>query len=193
MPHAPSRRSEGVEPGRAGVVERLDRFAWLVRDRQGRLYTLRTLRPEDAPALQAAFAAQAHEDRVLRTRSALPRLPDRMALRFCTVDEAQDVGLALFPVADPGRLVGGGRVMRDGPGEARGEFAVAGASDLKGTGLGRVALETAIAAAREIGIARVWGSIERGNEAMRALARKLGLAERPDPDDRALLIAETVA
>ncbi len=182
-----------MEPGRAGVVERLDRFAWLVRDRQGRLYTLRTLKPGDAPALQTAFATQSPEDRMLRTRSASPKLPDRVALRFCTIDEAQDVGLGLFPLDDSGRLVGGGRVMRDGPGEDRGEFAVSVASHLKGAGLGRVALETAIAAAREIGIARVWGSIERGNEAMRALARKLGLAERPDPDDRALLIAETVA
>jgi acetyltransferase len=175
------------------VVERVGPFAWIVRDRSGRLYALRTLTPADAPALQAAFAAQAPKDRMLRTRSASPRLPERVALRFCTVDETRDVGLGLFPTAEPARLCGGARVMRDGAGEARGEFAVSVASDLKGEGLGRLALETAIEAARGIGIARVWGSIERGNDGMRALARRLGLVERADPDDHALVIAETPA
>jgi acetyltransferase len=181
------------ETGRAEVVERLGPFAWLLRDRQGRLYTLRTLRPEDAPALQAAFAAQAPEDRAERLRSPMARLPDRVARRFCTVDEAMDVGLGLFPTDEPGRLAGGARVMRDGPGEARGEFAVSVASHLKGSGLGRLALETAIAAAREIGITRVWGSISRRNVAMRALAKSLKMQEKSDPDDSALVIVEAAA
>lgn len=178
---------------RAGVVERLGPFAWALQDRQGRLYTLRTLTPEDAPALQAAFAAQAPEDRAQRLRSPMARLPDRVARRFCTVDEAMDVGLGLFPLDEPGRLAGGARVMRDGPGETRGEFAVSVASHLKGSGLGRLALATAIAAAREIGIMTVWGSISRKNGPMRALARSLDMLEKPDLDDAALVIAETVA
>jgi RimJ/RimL family protein N-acetyltransferase len=177
----------------AEVVERLGPFAWLLRDRQGRLYTLRTLTPEDAPALQAAFAAQAPEDRAQRLRSPMARLPDRVARRFCTVDEAMDVGLGLFPLDEPGRLVGGARVMRDGPGEPRGEFAVSVASVLKGSGLGRLALSTAIGAAREIGITRVWGSISRKNGPMRALAKSMGMQEKPDPDDSALVVAETTA
>jgi acetyltransferase len=178
---------------RAEVVERLGPFAWLLRDRQSRLYRLRTLTPDDAPALQAAFAAQAPDDRAQRLRSPMARLPDRMARRFCTVDEAMDVGLGLFPLEDPGTLAGGARVLRDGPGEPRGEFAVSVASRLKGSGLGRLALATAIGAAREIGITRVWGSISRKNGPMRALAKSMGMQEKPDPDDPALVIAETVA
>jgi GNAT superfamily N-acetyltransferase len=181
------------DKARAEVVDRLGPFAWLLRDRQGRLYTLRTLTPEDAPALQTAFAAQAPEDRTQRLRSSMARLPDRVARRFCTVDEAQDVGLGLFPTDEPGRLTGGARVMRDGPGETRGEFAVSVASHLKGSGLGRLALGTAIAAARQIGITSVWGSISRRNGPMRSLAKSMGMQEKPDPDDSALIIAELTA
>jgi acetyltransferase len=86
-------------------------------------------------------------------------------------------------------LAGGARVMRDRAGDG-GEFAVSVASGLKGRGLGRLALETAIAAAGEIGMRRVWGSISAKNAGMRALARKLGMTERRDPDDATLVIAE---
>jgi acetyltransferase len=173
----------------AGAVARLGPRLWRVTDRSGEAYALRTLTPADAPALMRAFAEQAPEDREMRTLSRMPKLPERMARAFCTVDEARDVSLALFPESDPGRLVGGARVMRDRRGEG-GEFAVSVASHLKGRGLGRLALETAIEAAAEIGIARVWGSILAKNEGMRGLARKLGMAERRDPDDATLIIAE---
>jgi acetyltransferase len=173
----------------AGSVERLGPRLWRVTDGAGRRYALRTLTLADAPALMRAFAAQSPEDREMRLLSRMTQLPERMARRFCTVDEARDVGLGLFPEDDPATLAGGSRVMRDRAGDG-GEFAVSVASDLKGRGLGRLALETAIAAAAEIGIGRVWGSISAKNEGMRALARKLGMTERRDPDDATMVIAE---
>jgi acetyltransferase len=173
----------------AGSVERLGPSLWRVTDGAGRRYALRTLTLADTPALRAAFAAQSPEDREMRLLSRMTQLPERMARRFCAVDEARDVGLGLFPEDDPGVLAGGARVMRDRAGEG-GEFAVSVASGLKGRGLGRLALETAIAAAGEIGIGRVWGSISGKNDGMRALARKLGMTERRDPDDPTMVIAE---
>lgn len=181
------------ETVRAEVLERLGPLRWRARDRQGRTYLVRTLTPEDAPALQAAFLEQDPSDRMMRLRSAMARMPDRVARKFCTIDETRDVGLGLFPEQEPGRLAGGARVMRDGDGEPRGEFAVTVASHLHGAGLGRLALDLAISTAREIGIERVWGSISRRNDAMRALARSMGMREKPDPDDAGLVIAETVA
>ena len=173
----------------AAGVERLGPRLWRTSDRTGRVYRLREIRPEDAPALQRAFAAQAPEDRKLRLLSAIPRLPDRMALRFCTVDGVRDFALVWVPEDAPDTLAGGARLMRDPDGESA-EFAVSVASGLKGHGLGRKALETVMELGAEQGIRRVWGSISTANRPMRALAKRLGMTERPDADDFSLVIAE---
>lgn len=162
---------------------------WRVTDRAGRPYTLRPIRPEDAPAMQRAFAAQDPDDRLMRVRAVLPRLPDRMARALCTVDDSRDVVLVLVPDAAPNTLAGGARVMRDRQGGG-GEYATTMVSTLKGMGLGRAVLAVALGVAAEIGIARVWGTVDRRNHAMRGLARRLGMTERPDPDDPASVITE---
>ena len=171
-------------------VERLGPRLWRTETRDGHALTLREIRPEDAPALQRAFADQAAEDRKLRLLSSIQRLPDRMALRFCTVDGVRDFALVWVPEDAPDTLAGGARLMRDAGDEARAEFAVSVASHLKGHGLGRKALETVMELGAENGVERVWGSVSRANAGMRALARKLGMTERPDPDDRSLVIVE---
>lgn len=175
-------------------VERLGPRLWRAVSRSGRVFHIRPIRPEDAPALQRAFAAQSPADRKLRLLSAITRLPDRMAVRFCTVDGVRDAALVLVADDAPGELFGGARLMRDGaPGTPEGEsaeFAVSVASSLQGEGLGRLALETVMALGAEMGIRRVWGSVSRGNAGMRALARRLGMTERPDPDDGAMVICE---
>lgn len=174
----------------AAGVERLGPRLWRVVDRAGRAYALREIRPGDAPALQRAFLEQAPEDRKLRLLSAIPKLPDRMALRFCTVDGVRDFALVLVPEDAPDTLAGGARLMRDADDPASAEFAVSLASPLKGRGLARKALETVMELGAENGIARVWGSVSRENAGMRALGRRLGMTERGDPDDRSLLIVE---
>jgi acetyltransferase len=173
----------------AAGVERLGPRLWRTEDRTGRGYRLREIRPGDAPALQRAFAAQAPEDRKLRLLSAIPRLPDRMAQRFCTVDGVRDFALVWVPEDAPEELAGGARLMRDPNGESA-EFAVSVASGLKGHGLGRKALETVMELGKENGIRRVWGSISTENRAMRALAKRLGMTERTDADDFSLVVAE---
>ena len=171
-------------------VERLGPRLWRAETRDGRGLTLREIRPGDAPALQRAFAAQAAEDRKLRLLSSIPRLPDRMAQRFCTVDGVRDFALVWIPEDAPDTLAGGARLMRDAGDETRAEFAVSVASHLKGHGLGRKALETVMELGAENGIAQVWGSVSRANAGMRALAKTLGMSERPDPDDPSLVIVE---
>lgn len=171
------------------AIARLGPRLWRVTDREGRGYSLRPIRPEDAPALIAAFDEQSPEDRRMRVRGVLRRLPERMARALCTVDPARDVALVLEPEAAPGTLAGGARVMRDREGTG-GEYAVSVASRLKGQGLGRLVLATTLAAAAETGITRVWGLVDRGNDGMRALARRLGMAERADPDDHGGVITE---
>jgi acetyltransferase len=170
-------------------IERLGPRLWRAYDRQGRGYTLRPLVPDDAQALMRAFAREAPEDRLMRLFSAMPKLPERLARRLCTVDPARDVALVFLADDAPGELAGGARVMR-GPDEASGEYAVSVASDRKGSGLGRMALEAALAVAAEMGVRRVWGTVARRNSAMRGLARRLGMTDRADPDDPTLVITE---
>jgi acetyltransferase len=170
-------------------VERLGPRLWRTRDRTGRAYTLRPLVPEDAPALMRAFLLEAPEDWLMRLLSAMPRLPERMARKLCTVDPERDVALVWVADDAPGDLAAGARLMRDATGDGA-EFAVTVASRLKGCGLGRKALETVLEVGAEMGIRRAWGMVDRGNAAMRGLARRLGMTERADPDDRTLVICE---
>jgi RimJ/RimL family protein N-acetyltransferase len=173
----------------AAGVERLGPRLWRGTDKTGRPYRLREIRPTDAPALQRAFAEQEPTDRKLRLLSAIPRLPDRLAEKFCTVDGVRDFALVWVPEDDPDTLCGGARLMRDADDESA-EFAVTVASRLKGHGLGRKALETVLELGAENGVKRVWGSISTANAPMRALARKLGMTQRPDPEEFSLVIAE---
>lgn len=166
---------------RLPAAERLGPRHWRVTDRAGRRYTLRTIRPSDAPALQRAFAAQDPADRMMRLRSAIPRLPDGMARAFCTVDESRDVCLVLVPEDAAETLAGGARVMRDRDGSS-GEYAVSIASTLKGMGLGRLLLEIALDVAAEMGMTEVWGLVARRNAGMRQLAARLGMREEPSEE-----------
>ena len=128
-------------------------------------------------------------DRQMRLRASLPRLSESMAARFCSVDHDSDVVYVLVPDSAPQSLAGGARVMRDRVGNG-GEYAVSLASTLKGMGLGRPVLATVLRKAAETGIVRVWGTVDRHNQGMRQLAARLGMTERPDPDDRGSVLTE---
>lgn len=171
----------------AAGVERLGPRLWRAFGRDGRAYILRPLQPSDAPAMQRAWENVDPDDRLMRAMRALPRIPDRLALSLCSVDEDRDVALAFTPESEPGKLVAGARLMRDPQGSA-GEYAVSVVSGLHGQGLGRKALETALELGREIGMTEAWGVVSRRNTAMRALAAKLGMTESPDPDDPGMVV-----
>lgn len=171
------------------AAERLGPRLWRAEGRDGSRYLIRPLVVGDAEALVRAYAEQNPDDRLSRLLAALPRLPLPLARKLCDVDPERDLALVLTPEDAPETLVAGARLMRDREGDGA-EFAVSVASRLQGQGLGRIALETVLDAAPEIGVRRVWGSILRSNAPMRGLARKLGMRERRDPDDRMLVIAE---
>lgn len=169
-------------------VKRIAPSRWALSGRDGRRFELRPIRPEDAPALQRAFLREDPEDVRMRLLQRMPRLPDRLARRLCECEPGLDVCLVLVDPERPEELLGGARVMRDGPGAARGEYAVSMASELKGQGLGRRVLETVLEQAEAIGVREIWGYVARDNRAMRGLARRLGMKERPDPDDRGIIV-----
>lgn len=175
-------------------VERLGPVLWRTVAPDGRTLLIRPLRRSDAPALQRAFLREDREDRRLRLLTDLPRLPLPFAERLCDCDPGRDVCLVYVAENPPpeleGELLGGARVMRDAPGSDRAEFALSMSSELKGRGLGLRIFLVALMRAREIGIRRVWAVYARENRAMRTLAERVGLAQRADPDDPALVLGE---
>ena len=158
----------------------LPRMAFAARD--GRRMSLRPIRPDDAPALQRAYARMDAGDKRARLFAPIPELTDQAARQFCTIDEEHELCLVLEAEDEPGEILGGGRLMGTPAGETA-EFAVSLRSDLKGRGLGSVLLTTLLDVAPQMGFKTVWGSILADNRAMRALAEKLGFRIGRDPDD----------
>lgn len=89
-----------------------------------------------------------------------------------------------------GEILGGARIAgaRDGNSV---EFSVSLRPEGQGLGLARQALETVLRAAKEMGYTRVWGSIHASNGPMLHLAESMSFHLRRDPDDAALMVAET--
>jgi acetyltransferase len=152
---------------------------------------LRPIRPDDAPALQRAYAKMDARDKRARLFASVPALTDQVAAQFCTIGEARELCLVLEADDQPGEILGGGRLMGEPSGRAA-EFAISLRSDLKGRGLGRVLLTTLLDLAPTMGFEVIRGSILADNAAMLALAEKLGFHVRRDPDDSSLVKAELV-
>jgi acetyltransferase len=153
---------------------------------------LRPIRPDDATALQRAFARMDLRDRRARLFAPVSELTDQAAQEFCTIDESCELCLVLESDDGPGEILGGCRLMGDRSGETA-EFAVSLRSDLKGQGLGHALLKVLLDHAAQMGFQMVWGSILSDNTAMRALAEDFGFRITRDPDDAALLKAERAA
>lgn len=159
-----------------------------ITDRDGRRYRLRPIRPDDAAALQRAYARMDLRDRRARLFAPIPALSDAFAQQFCTIDETREFCFVLESDDEPGELLGGCRLMGSADGES-GEFSVSLRSDLKGRGLGRRLMEVLVDEAEARGVATVYGTVLAENAAMLALARELGFRTARDPDDFQLIQA----
>jgi L-amino acid N-acyltransferase YncA len=148
---------------------------------------LRPVCPDDAPALQRAYARMTPSDKHARLFATIPELTDEAARRFCTTGE-NELCLVLESEDEPGEILGGGRLMAD-PKGASAEFAVSLRSDQKGMGLGRALLTNLLELAPAMGVDYVWGSILASNAPMRGLAQRLGFEIQRDPDDFRLVKA----
>jgi acetyltransferase len=150
----------------------------------GREYTLRPIRPEDAPMLQAMMEKVTPEDSRLRFFSPLRELPPMMAARLCQIDYDREMALvALEPCAQDGQAVAGVVRITADPDNDRAEYAVLVRSDLKGIGLGWKLMKRILAIAKARGIGEVYGHVLRDNATMISMARELGFTIDALPDD----------
>jgi acetyltransferase len=153
----------------------------------GRALTLRPIRPEDEPALQAFVLRQSPEDRRLRFFLQVKELNHQIAARLTQIDYDREMAFVLIdPHAGPA-ILGIMSIFAD-PEGARAEYAGAVRSDLKGQGLGRLLLEEIVECCQRRGIREIWGEVLRENAPMLGLARKLGFLIKMDRDDPSVMI-----
>ncbi|MGE0723462.1 MAG: GNAT family N-acetyltransferase, partial [Alphaproteobacteria bacterium] len=146
---------------------------------------LRPIRPEDAPALEAAVDRMTPEDIRMRFFAPMRKLPETMLARLTQIDYDREMAIVAFR-KDTREGMGVVRLLADPDGQ-RAEFAIAVVSDAKGRGLGYLLMQRIVSYARGRGIKQIVGDVLRENQAMLDLARDLGFEIEPSGSDPAIV------
>jgi acetyltransferase len=153
-----------------------------IKDRAGKSYTMRPIKPEDASAIQETVAQSDPEDVRMRFFSTLQRLPDILAKRLTQIDYDREMAFAVIDeTGERPEGVGVVRLALD-PDRTRGEYAIMVRSDRTGTGLGHRMMEEIIAYARRIGAKQIFGDVLSENKRMLGLCAKLGFEHSGSPE-----------
>ena len=169
---------------------------WPLKD--GGLYTIRPIHPDDADMLQALVRGLSPESRYFRFASSLPELPLRMLSRFTLIDYDREMALVAVrrqsTRADDGstseqvRIIGVARIV-DNPDGTSCEFALLVADDHAGQGLGSRLMTSITDVARAKGLNEIMGLILANNKPMLRLMNSLGFMVAAYPDDPDFRIA----
>src|ERR671921_2682319 len=138
---------------------------------------LRSIRAEDAEALQRLVGRSSDRSVELRFFGPLKQLSDEMAERFADVDGKDRFALVALDPENPDEIVGVVRYEREG-GTDGAEYAALIEDRFQGRGLGIGLTRHLIEAARENGIGRLHALVMRENRPMLSLLRSLRLPER---------------
>ena len=147
----------------------------------GTLITIRPISAADYDLEQDFVSALSPASGYQRLMSARRLSPEEIK-RFTDIDHTREMALiATMSVAGRERQIGVARYVKDesAPGEA--EFAIVLADDWQGRGLGTQLLASLLAAARAHGVRRAVATTMSTNEAMLALARRMGFTLAPNP------------
>jgi len=153
--------------------------------RDGRVVTVRPIRPEDAELEREFVEGLSPQSRYFRFFYQLNELTPSMLARFTQVD--YDREMALVAVADVGHphghlvFVGVARYVANPDAESA-EFAVVVADAWQKHGVARALVGRLVDVATTRGFARLTGTVLRANTAMIAFVRSLGFTIRDDPD-----------
>ena len=156
--------------------------------RDGRAVHIRAMRPTDVAELVQAFSRMSEDARYMRfmrfvrepnltrVRDAIAGFPEAGIGIVATVPSADGIDI----VGSASYFVGNDRITC--------EFAINVASEFGGVGLARTLLTALIGAAKARGIKEMDGFVLATNQPMLRLARRLGFAIAPDPEDRTVCI-----
>jgi RimJ/RimL family protein N-acetyltransferase len=172
------------------VRDRLDAGGIALPGKDGQSYVMRPIRPADAASLMRGFDAMTDNAKWFRMLSGVPHLTEAMAMAFCRPNPKCDLCVVIEGRgALAGEILGGARIAGAEDGISA-EFSVSLRPEAEDLGLAHKALETVFAAAKDMGYARIFGSVHARNAPMLELAKKMGFRLRRDPEDASLMLAE---
>jgi RimJ/RimL family protein N-acetyltransferase len=161
---------------------------WTEKLSDGRRVLVRPIRPEDIERNSAFLDGLSPPSKHFLFLGGISRLSDEQLRRLCDPDHAHDMAFVAL-ASDGARQRQVGVCRYAGADAAHGaEISVAVADDWQHQGLGKLLLHHLIDYARTHGVTRLYSMDSVTNTRMRALARKIGFSERPDPDDRSQVI-----
>lgn len=150
----------------------------------GRSAWLRTLAPDDAPALQAYVAGLSATSRRLRFHGGLKGLSPALAAQFCRSPSADAGTCAVWLQGADGSaplLIGEARWVRSAWG-CSAEFGLSVADAWQGQGIAQALLDELVASVQAAGVHRLVGDVLAHNPRMRSLLARMGYAEQDGPD-----------
>jgi len=137
----------------------------------------RTLRPEDAPALQRVHSRCSERTIYLRFFGSLEELPDEKAQHFASVDGVDRVGLVALDPEDPNEIIAVVRYDRK-PDDERAEYAAIVEDRWQDQGVGSALTRQLIDAAKDKGVRFFYALVKGKNTRMLNILRHLDLPEQ---------------
>ena len=158
---------------------------WQMND--GKVVTIRPIRPEDAEMEQEFVKAMSDESRYYRFMDTLRELTQTMLVRFTQIDYDREMALVATLADEEGKesQIGVARYVGNPDGESV-EFALAVGDDWQKCGVGRKLMTALIDCARQKGYRAVVGDVLSTNAKMFRLMTSLGFSIHPHPDDTAV-------
>ena len=158
---------------------------WQMND--GKVVTIRPIRPEDAEMEQEFVKAMSDESRYYRFMDTLRELTQTMLVRFTQIDYDREMALVATMTDDEGKetQIGVARYVGNPDGESV-EFALAVGDNCQKAGVGRKLMTALIDCARQKGYRAVVGDVLSTNAKMFRLMTSLGFSIHPHPDDTAV-------
>ena len=153
-----------------------------LRLKDGTKVRMRAIRPDDAARERAFVAAMSETSRYYRFLHSLSALSDDMIARFTQLDYDREMAL-LALTADESMITGVARYAPSADGRSV-EFAIAIGDQWQGKGLGEQLMQNLIGCAQQAGYAEMEGTVLLANQAMLALATKLGFSTRSSNESR---------
>ncbi len=161
-----------------------------LRFKDGREWTIRPIRPEDAEQMQNFIRDLSEQSRYLRFVSMMKELTPKMLARYTYVDYHRELALvATTSVPNPENrglpkeiIIGLAHYLRNADGVGA-EYALVISDDWQGQGLGRTLMTKLLDEAKDQGLDYIEGVILTNNKPMLGLMTSLGLTNDPDPED----------
>ena len=152
----------------------------------GRVITIRPIRPEDAEIEQNFVKRLSDESKYNRFMDTLRELTPTMLVRFTQIDYDREMALVATLPGKGGEVqIGVARYVTNPDGETV-EFALAVADDWQMHGVGRKLMTTLIDIARQKGFRAIVGDVLTMNSKMFRLMNSLGFTTQPHHDDPAV-------